>query len=43
MEATGVNYRKPLVRSPVVRRAVEILASFGTALLFGYLILQSRW
>jgi hypothetical protein len=43
MEATGVHYRKPLVRSSVVRLAVEILATFGTAWLFGYLILQSRW
>ncbi len=39
----GVNYRTPLKRSGAVRRAIEILATLGTALLFSYLILQTRW
>ncbi len=35
-------YRKPLLKWRGVRRAIELVASIGTALLFRYLILQSR-
>ncbi len=35
--------RKPIVLARTVRQAIEILATIGTALLFSYLILQTRW
>jgi len=35
--------RVPLLHSRAVRQAVEVAVTLGTALLFSYLILQSRW
>ena len=43
LRRTGVNRKKSVLRSPGVRRAIEVLATLGTALLFSYLILQTRW
>jgi hypothetical protein len=40
---TSVNYRRPILRSRGVVRAIEIVATLGTAALFSYLILQTRW
>lgn len=38
-----MDYRKPLFRFRGVRQAIEVVATIGTALLFSYLILQTRW
>lgn len=35
--------RKPILRSRSVRQALGVVATIGTALLFSYLILQTRW
>lgn len=36
-------YRKPLQLRGSVRRALELIVTFSTALFFSYLILQTRW
>ena len=35
-------YRRPLQVRPAVRRAMEIVVTLSTAVLFSYLILQMR-
>jgi len=38
-----MDYRKFILRYRGVRQVVEVAATIGTALLFSYLILQTRW
>ncbi|GEM_PF-4460422 len=38
-----MDYRKPILQYRAVRQAVEVVATIGMALLFSYLILQTRW
>jgi hypothetical protein len=40
---TRMNYRKFWLHYRSLRLAVEVIATLGTAALFSYLILQTRW